>query len=190
MPATLYLVRHATPDWSRTDLRYDIPPGPPLTPQGEAEAVALGAFLQRVGIARLYASPLDRTLRTAALAAQALDNLIPVTDDAIAEWRHGESEQQVLDRFRPRIHAALDESLRHGAVALVTHGGPIRLLLAEAGIDRQEIDYYRRMFDRDNPVPPAGVWRLQQNHDGHWLKPELVHTPQPFQPYTPATVHL
>ena len=28
MPADLFLVRHATPDWNRTDLRYDIPLAP------------------------------------------------------------------------------------------------------------------------------------------------------------------
>ena len=190
MQATLYLVRHATPDWSRTDLRYDIPPGPPLTAQGEQEAVALGDFLRRAQVTRLYASPLDRTLRTAALAAQALDHLLPITDESLAEWRQGESDQQVLARIRPRVDAALDESTQTGAVALVTHGGPIRLILADWGLDRAEIDYYRRLFDRDNPVPPAGVWRLARDRDGRLLKPELVHTPQPFQPYTPATVHL
>ena len=34
----LYLARHATPDWNMRDIRYDIPPGPPLVPQGEEEA--------------------------------------------------------------------------------------------------------------------------------------------------------
>jgi drug/metabolite transporter (DMT)-like permease len=27
----IYLIRHATPDWSRTDIPYFTPPGPPLT---------------------------------------------------------------------------------------------------------------------------------------------------------------
>ena len=72
MSAVVYLIRHATPDWSRTDIRYDIPPGPPLTSQGEAEAQQLGEFLQTIPVKHIYASPLERTSRTAQIAAAAL----------------------------------------------------------------------------------------------------------------------
>ena len=34
----VYLARHATPDWNRKDIRYDVAPGPDLVAQGEAEA--------------------------------------------------------------------------------------------------------------------------------------------------------
>lgn len=189
MQATVFLVRHATPDWSRTDLRYDIPPGPPLTPQGEQEATDLGGFLAAQGVVRVYASPLERTLRTAALAASSLTT-IPQQDDHLAEWRHGEGDDKVLARFRPRLDRALDESSCIGPVALVTHGGPIRLLLTAIGLDQVEVDHYRRQFDHDNPVPPAGVWRLRRNHAGRLSKPELVHTPRPFQPYAPTTINV
>lgn len=189
MQATVFLVRHATPDWSRTDIRYDIPPGPPLTPRGEQEATHLGAFLAAQGVVRLYASPLERTLRTAELAAHALATH-PEQDDHLAEWRHGEGDDQVLARFRPRLQHAFDESGRTGPIALVTHGGPIRLLLTEVGLDHAEVNHYRRQFDHDNPVPPAGVWRLRREHTGRLLKPELVHTPQGFRPYTPATINV
>ena len=63
------LARHATPDWNRRDIPYDIPPGPELTPAGEREALALGEFLRAQGATRVYHSPLERTLRTASLAA-------------------------------------------------------------------------------------------------------------------------
>lgn len=189
MPATVYLVRHATPDWSRTDLRYDIPPGPPLTAQGEAEAMKLGEFLAAAGVVRLYASPLDRATRTAQLAADAAK--IPVmADEEIAEWRRGEPENEVLDRCRLRVESALDESLEHGPVALVTHGGPIRALLTALGLDKAEIDFYRRQFDRDNPLPPAGVWRITRAGDGSLERPELVFTPQPYTSYVPAVVYV
>jgi broad specificity phosphatase PhoE len=189
MQATVFLVRHATPDWSRTDIRYDIPPGPPLTPQGEQEAALLGEFLAAQGVVRVYASPLERTLRTAALASHAL-RAIPEQDDHLAEWRHGEGDDNVLARFRPRLDHALDESSRTGPVALVTHGGPIRLLLTEFGLDHAEVTHFRRQFDHDNPVPPAGVWRISRDHAGRFLKPELVHTPQGFQPYSPPTIQV
>jgi broad specificity phosphatase PhoE len=189
MRATLYLIRHATPDWSRTDIRYDIPPGPPLTAQGEAEARQLGEFLQTTNITHLYASPLERTTRTAQIAAAAL-GLEVETDLDLAEWMQGELEADVLDRCRRSLDAALDESVTRGPMALVTHGGPIRLLLADIGLDRAEMDHYRRTFDRDNPVPPAGVWRIVRAADGALEKPELVFTPQPYKAYVPTIIHV
>jgi len=189
MPATLYLIRHATPDWSRNDIRYDIPPGPPLTTQGEAEAKQLGEFLRSTNITHLYASPLERSTRTAQIAAEAL-GLQVETDLDLAEWMKGEPEATVLERCRRCLDAALDESLTRGPLALVTHGGPIRLLLADIGLDRAEIDHYRRTFDRDNPVPPAGVWRITRSNSGHLEKPELVFTPQPYAAYVPAIVYV
>src|SRR5690606_27348490 len=189
MADVVLLVRHASPDWSRTDLRYDVPPGPPLTPAGEEEATALGHFLKTAGVTRILYSPLERTTRTAQLAAAQV-GLTPQVDEAIAEWQRGEPENDVLDRFLPRIQAALDASREEGLFALVTHGGPIRLLLAEFGLDKAELDYYRRLFDRDNPVPPAGVWRIERSANGRIRKPELVYTPNPYQAYQPATVNV
>lgn len=189
MPATLYLIRHATPDWSRTDIRYDIPPGPPLTPQGEAEAQQLAEFLKTTNITHFYASPLERTTRTAQIAAEALGLQVEVAPD-IAEWERGESEESVLARARAFLDIALDASETRGPLALVTHGGPIRLLLADLGLDQAEMSHYRRTFDRDNPVPPAGVWRVSRSAGGHIEKPELVFTPQPYTRFVPATVQV
>jgi probable phosphoglycerate mutase len=189
MPAILYLIRHATPDWSRTDIRYDVPPGPPLTAQGEAEAKQLGEFLKTKNIAHIYASPLERTTRTAQIAASALGLEVEIAPD-LAEWERGELEANVLTRIRAFLDEALDESETLGPIGLVTHGGPIRILLAALGLDRAELDHYRRTFDRDNPVPPAGVWRITRNQDGHIEKPELIFTPQPYAPFVPTTVHV
>jgi probable phosphoglycerate mutase len=188
MTATIFLVRHATPDWSRTDLRYDIPPGPPLTPTGEAEAAQLGQFLKSVNIVHLYASPLERTLRTAALAAEVAGVPYSVVDD-IAEWQRGEGESAVLQRMRPFVESTLDPSLA-GPRAVITHGGPIRMLLQALGLDQAEVDFYRRQFDRDNPLPPAGVWRITRLADGTLEKPELVFAPQGFASYVPAVVYV
>lgn len=189
MPATLYLIRHATPDWSRTDIRYDIPPGPPLTAVGEAEAAQLGEFLKTTNIAHLYASPLERTTRTAQIAANTLGLAVETKLD-LAEWERGELEATVLTRVRALVDEALDESETRGPLALVTHGGPIRILLADLGLARAEIDHYRKIFDRDNPVPPAGVWRIVRAVNGRLEKPELVFTPQPYTPFVPATVNV
>src|SRR5262245_47636066 len=128
MTPTLYLVRHATPDWSRVDIRYDIPPGPPLTAQGEAEALKLGEFLRAAEVQKLYASPLERTRRTAELAGELAR--VPVVEElALAEWQRGASEGEVLARLLTFWESAWLESSALGALALITHGGPIRLLL-------------------------------------------------------------
>jgi probable phosphoglycerate mutase len=189
MPATLYLIRHATPDWARTDIRYDIPPGPPLTPQGEAEARQLGEFLKSTNITHLYTSPLERTTRTAQIAADAL-GLQVETKIELAEWERGELENAVLTRCRGCLDEALDESDRRGPLALVTHGGPIRLLLADLGLDQAEMGHYRRIFDNDNPVPPAGVWQVTRSAEGQIEIPKLVFTPQPYAPFVPTTVQV
>lgn len=189
MTAIVYMIRHATPDWSRTDIRYDIPPGPPLTPQGEAEAQQLGEFLQTTSVTHIYASPLERTSRTAQIAAAALGIEVEIAPD-LAEWERGELEATVLTRVRAILDDALDESEVRGPLALVTHGGPIRILLGDLGLDRAELDHYRRTFDRDNPVPPAGVWKIVRNADGRIEKPELVFTPQPYNRFMATTVQV
>jgi len=189
MPALIYLIRHATPDWSRTDIRYDVPPGPPLTAQGEAEATKLGEFLHTAGVRKIYASPLERTQRTAALAAQA--GSIPVIEALeLAEWKRGESETEILARFTPFWTNAWAESTDGGPIAFVTHGGPIRMLLQHLKLDQAEIDFYRRQFDRDNPVPPAGAWAVSQPAGAGSWQLELAFTPQPHQRYVPQIVYV
>lgn len=173
----IYLVRHATPDWSRTDIRYDVPPGPPLTAQGEAEAAKLGEFLRTVGVKRIYASPLERTRRTAEIAGS-IAGVTPITEEAIAEWRRGESETEVAARFNGLWEKIGRESETVGPLALVTHGGPIKAMLISLGMPRATADDYCRKFDRGNPLPPAGVWRATGSTTAPSWQLELIWTPQ------------
>jgi hypothetical protein len=108
----------------------------------------------------------------------------------LREWERGELEDAVLTRSRVILDKALDESEKRGPLALVTHGGPIRLLLHDLGLDADEMSHYRRTFDRENPVPPAGVWRVTRNDNGEIEKPELVFAPQPYKPFVPVTHHV
>ncbi|MEZ4732280.1 MAG: histidine phosphatase family protein [Caldilineaceae bacterium] len=180
----IYLVRHATPDWSRTDIRYDVPPGPPLTAQGEAEAAKLGAFLRRAGVKRIYTSPLERTRRTAEIAA-GMVGVTPIEDEAIAEWRRGESEAEVSARFNGLWEKLCSESTTSGPIALVTHGGPVKAMLLNLGMPRATVDEYCRKFDRGNPLPPAGVWLATGCTTETPWHVELVWTPQQ-EPVTPS----
>jgi broad specificity phosphatase PhoE len=189
MTSTIYLIRHATPDWSRTEIRYDVPPGPPLTTQGEAEAIRLGEFLREAQVYKLYASPLARALRTAEIAGEITGNSVEVVE-SIAEWRRGESEAEVLERFTSFWTSVCEKGDHSGAIAVVTHGGPIRLMLDHLKLERAEIDFYRKQFDRDNPVPPAGAWRIMRTSPQTQWQITLAFTPQPYRAYQPQIVYV
>ncbi len=175
---TIYLIRHATPDWSRTDLVYHLPPGPPLTAQGEAEAAKLGDFLRDMGVSHIFTSPLVRCVRTAEIAGAAV-GLSAQVDARLAEWRPDEKPADVRARVWPMwVHAGELCLISPGAVVLVTHGGPIGLLLTELGLDHKQMAHYQSTFDRGNSVPPAGVWRaVRASPDAPWSL-ELVFTPE------------
>lgn len=177
MTVKIYLARHATPDWSRTDIRYDVPPGPPLTAQGEAEAAQLGEFLRKAGVKRIYASPLERTRRTAEIAG-GLIGVTPITEETIAEWRRGESEAEVSARLNGFWEKLYRESESVGPLAVVTHGGPIKAMLQNLGMSRATADEYCRKFDRGNPLPPAGVWLAMNSTIETPWQLDLVFTPQ------------
>lgn len=165
---SLYLVRHATPDWSRTDLPYHLPPGPPLTPQGEREAAQLGEFLRDMGVHQLWHSPLERCSRTASIAAEVAGASLRL-DLRLAEIRPEEKPADILARIWPVWLEASEVSLSGTPLALITHGGPVNLLLAELGVSAKDLTHYQNKFDRRNPLPPAGAWRaLRPTPDGPW----------------------
>lgn len=172
----LYLIRHASPDWARTDIPYDIPPGPPLTPKGKQEAQALGVFLENVGVQKLYYSPLERSVQTAQIAA-AVAKVPAVEQIGLAEWRKGETESELQARFWPLLEASLEESAQAGPLGWVTHGGPVAYLLKQLGIEPARLEKLRRMFDHSNPLPPAGVWSVQPNPGTETWELELIFTP-------------
>jgi len=168
-PLKLYFIRHATPDWSRTDIPYMTPPGPPLTPKGQKEAAALGAFLKDQGVVKLYYSPFERTTRTAQIAAGVTE--IPCLEEPrLAEW-HSEVEaaQQVSQRMLSMLEEAKTESEQIGPIGLVTHGGPVAVLLKELGLDDEKLTAFNRKFDHANPLPPAGAWEAEWDEtSGSW----------------------
>jgi broad specificity phosphatase PhoE len=178
---SLYLVRHATPDWSRTDIPYHLPPGPPLTAQGEREAAQLGEFLRDMGVKHFLHSPLERCARTAALAAEVAGASLEL-DLRLAEILPEEKPADVLARLWPAWVQASQVTLRDGQpLALITHGGPVSLLLTELGLTPKDLTHYQNKFDRRNPLPPAGAWRvLRPTSDGPWAL-DLAFTPQADQ---------
>lgn len=83
----LWLVRHGETEWSASH-RHTGGTDLPLTPAGEAQAVALRSMLGAVNPVLVICSPRARALRTAHLSGIAVDRIDP---DA-AEWDYGDYE--------------------------------------------------------------------------------------------------
>jgi broad specificity phosphatase PhoE len=174
----VFLIRHASPDWERRDIPYDIHPGPMLTPKGEQEAEALATFLKRQGLARLYYSPFERAAKTARIVA-ALNGIPAVEEEGLAEWRSvDEPEDRVRLRMVSVFQQAARESMDGGPTGLVSHGGPIALLLLALGIPKEELAKYRTLFDTTNPLPPAGVWQVEKDDGEAGWRFEMVFRPE------------
>ncbi len=172
--AKLFLIRHASPDWNRPDLPYFIPPGPPLSPQGLAEAQALAGFLQTTGVQRLLTSPLERCMHTAQIVSAATGAPWEVID-GLREWQPHENKAIVLGRALPVVEQAWQAVQSNGAagpVALFTHGGPILALLSALGIDDATLETLR-IYDHRNPLPPAGVWQVSPGEPGDYAGRDL-----------------
>ncbi len=155
---TVYLVRHATPDLTRTDLVYHLLPGPPLTPVGEAEASDLGRFLRDGGVRLIWSSPLERARRTAELAARICGAELK-EDGRLIEMRPDETHDDVFARARPVWERVAGASAR-GPQAVVAHGGVITAVLLAIGVEPATLDEIGRQFDGGNPLPPAGAWEI------------------------------
>jgi broad specificity phosphatase PhoE len=158
----IFLIRHARPDWDRRDIPYDIVPGPALLPRGEKEAEALGEFLKLESVARLYYSPFERSAKTAKIAAAVMD--IPAIEEkGLTEWRNmDEPEARVRQRMLSVFERTAIKSEEIGPIGLISHGGPIALLLLSLGMDANELAPYRKKFDTTNPLPPAGAWKVEK----------------------------
>lgn len=79
----LILLRHGETEWSR-DRRHTGRTDVPLTPAGEAAAIALAPDLARRDIAAAFTSPAQRATRTAELAGLAAKQ-----DPDLWEWDYG-----------------------------------------------------------------------------------------------------
>ncbi len=155
---TVYLIRHAQPIQAAS-LRYDVPPGPPLSADGQRQALMVASFLHNHPPLVIYTSPLDRALQTAQIIAAQLGAPLAL-DERIAEHRREETDEQVIARviefWRQRVSNAAPR-----CIALVSHGSPIRAMLAALGdVLVTNPEHYR--FDAGNIAPHAGVWRARR----------------------------
>jgi broad specificity phosphatase PhoE len=163
---SFFIIRHATPDWSRSDLPYHKVPGPPLTEHGQAEAEALGTYLSEAGVHYLYSSPLERCEHTARIISECTGAPLQI-EARLIEWQPHEKPDDVRDRMLSFLDEIDADGQRGSQIGLVTHGGPIAMLLTGLGMDDVTLKSWRK-FDHANPAPPAGVWRAKKGDVGAW----------------------
>lgn len=156
---TLWLVRHGESTWNALGLCQGQLPGPRLTARGRRQAHRCARTLVGEPIGLLVTSDLERAVETAVPIAAAL-GLVPLTDARLRERslgaaegtpsaslgpdRSGVADGRVVDpdaapaggesvrQLYERVVACVSERLREGAgeLALVGHGGVVRVLLA------------------------------------------------------------
>ena len=172
----ILIARHGQSDWN-ADKRWQGHSDRPLTQKGRGQAEALGARLAHIDLDAIYSSDLRRARDTAAVVADSQGLDVRIEPDlrevdvgswagltrAEAEerfpegfarwtkgypgWEDGESYEAMTDRVIAAVKRIAAEH-RDERVLVVSHGGPIRAMHAEAlGLD---VHAYRRL----RPVEP------------------------------------
>src|SRR5437762_2659258 len=103
MSTRLYLVRHGATTLSAED-RFAGSTDVDLSEEGRSQARALGERLAREPIARVYASPLRRTMETASVIAKP-HGLEPQPRDGLREIAHGRWEGMTRKDVETQHHA-------------------------------------------------------------------------------------
>jgi broad specificity phosphatase PhoE len=161
----MLLLRHAESEWNAMG-RWQGWADPPLSAEGERQAVAAGRQLRPIGFTAAVASDLRRARRTAELAFGG-----PVQIDAglreydvgewsgltraeiesrwpgaLDDWRHGRLVAppggEMPDTFVARIAAAVTRvAAAHpdGVVLFITHGGVVRALERSLGVEQRRL---------------------------------------------------
>ena len=147
-----------------------------MNEKGEQEARLLGAFLRECGLKCLYTSPMERAVRTAQIAAAAAR--VPMEERLeVMEKRPNESTEDVIRRFWPFWQRCVDESGSQGSIGIVTHGGPVWIMLDKLKMDASILEKQRHSYDGDNPLPPAGVWEVTRKDETSPWKFKLAFIP-------------
>lgn len=184
---TILLIRHAVNDFVKTGKLAGWTEGVHLNEEGKAQAQALGARLADAPIQRIYASPIDRTMETAAAIAQRHPQLQVVENREIGEVRYGDWEGMkvsalqrrkmwtVVQEYPSRAYFPNGESMRgvqtrivnaiealaqqhpRQMIALVFHADLIKMALAH--YLGMHLDVFQRIV-----ISPASISTLHLGH--------------------------
>lgn len=184
----LFLVRHGETDWNK-ELRYQGRRDISLNAKGIEQAGIAGEKLKPYSPSALYSSNLTRTMQTSEIIGKALGlvprseprlqeidfgewegrtypEVLELFPEVVQMWQEsplqtgvpgGEKLKDVLDRTLEVLGEIC--SLVNDHVVIVTHGGPIRLLLSHIGAEGAMWEY---------PIKPGSVTLLEQ--EGKTLK--------------------
>jgi broad specificity phosphatase PhoE len=154
---TILLARHGETDWN-LQRRVQGHSDTPLNETGRAQALALAETLEGAELDAVYSSDLARASDTARVVADRLGLEVTVlpelrerhfgsweglTDEEIfarypgarsGSWGDGETKEEMRKRVLRALRQIAAEHPR-GRVLVVTHGGPVRALLVESGLD-------------------------------------------------------
>jgi broad specificity phosphatase PhoE len=154
---TILLARHGETDWN-LQRRVQGHSDTCLNETGHAQALALAETLQDAELDAVYSSDLARAFETARVVADrhGLDvRVLPelrerhfgswegLTDEEIVArfpaaksgvWGDGETKEELRERVLGALWRIAAER-PDGRVLVVTHGGPVRALLVESGLD-------------------------------------------------------
>jgi broad specificity phosphatase PhoE len=173
-PTRILLVRHASTDYVEAGRLAGRSPGIRLNERGRAQALAVAERLASLPIAAVYSSPLERAIETAGPIAEL--HRIPVCSlEGLVETNCGEwtgcliEELGRTDQWR-WMQAAPSctrhpggESMAEVQARMVSHGDPIRLLLAfHTGL---HLDMFQRLA-----IDPASISELEFGS----LRPRLL----------------
>jgi broad specificity phosphatase PhoE len=154
---TILLARHGETDWN-VQRRVQGHSDRPLNETGRAQAVALAETLDGAQLDAIYSSDLARAYDTAQVVAERTGLAVTVlpelrerdfgtweglTDTEILErypearsgsWGDAETKEEMADRVLAALRR-IAAAHPGGCVLVVTHGGPVRSLLVESGLD-------------------------------------------------------
>ncbi len=184
---TILLIRHAVNDFVKTGKLAGWTAGVHLNEEGEAQAEALGKRLAQAPLQHIYASPIDRTMETAAAIVKHHPHLEVEAHQAIGEVEYGEwegksiSELQrrkmwaVVQEYPSRAYFPKGETMRgvqvrivnaiealaqqhpQQLIALVFHADLIKMALAH--YLGMHLDVFQRIV-----ISPASISTLQLGH--------------------------
>jgi broad specificity phosphatase PhoE len=160
VPTTVFLIRHGVTAWHDEKKLLGKQRDLPLSDAGRAQAERAAALLAGIGIGEVLSSPLQRAVQTARIIGARFHIEVArdprLTDFDVGEWsgrslediarspeyaafladphaEHipgGESLDEVRRRAVGAIEQALEDNPSGDAIAVITHAGVIRVLLA------------------------------------------------------------